>query len=270
METIYYLFFLMIGIVIAIGVGIELSNAIDEFIIYVLFWMLYIITIITFINIVLVGNYYLNMKNKTGPVGPQGPSGDRGDKGETGLCDVGCRDSICENDLNDMVLNLLKDKNKGVIVKMNNIYIKSKIRQMCTSNEFRQLTPYNGQINLINYLKNIWNIWVDLIYASGGLKYFENIGAESDFEWLTTNPFDELKQYDVFYWGMGKQYRPQVIDKCYTSSNGNTPDDNSSSYILRMSTSNYYEFLGNDKDTGAIDNVSFWRANQFTYKGNVY
>ena len=47
------IFFGIIGIIIAIGVGLEISKGIDEFIIYVLFWIFYIITIITFINIVL-------------------------------------------------------------------------------------------------------------------------------------------------------------------------------------------------------------------------
>ena len=57
MQSIYVLFLGAIGIIIAIGVGLQLSNDIDEFIIYLLFWMLYIISIITFINIILVANY---------------------------------------------------------------------------------------------------------------------------------------------------------------------------------------------------------------------
>jgi len=270
METIYILFFTAIGIVLAIGVGLEISKAIDDFIIYLLFWMLYIITIITFINIVLVSNYYLNMKNKQGMPGPQGPQGAIGDKGDVGKCDPKCRDSICENSLNEMILNELKAKTNGVAVKMNNVYIKSKIKQMCSSDEFKQLAPYNGPLNLINYIKTIWKIWFDLIYESGGMKYFENIGAETEFEWLKNNPFDELKKYDVFYWGMGKQYRPQIIDKCYMSKNGNTPDTNASSYVLRMSTTDLYTSLGNDDNTETNDEVSFWRAQQFTYKNNVF
>jgi len=270
MEFIYVLFFGALGIVIAIGVGLEISKGIDEFMIYMLFWMLYIITIITFINIVLVGNYYLNMKNKQGPPGKQGPIGDIGDKGDAGLCDPKCRDSIAENSLNELILNELKARSNGVAVKMNNVYIKSKIRQMCASDEFKQLAPYNGPLNLINYLKTVWKIWFDLIYESGGMKYFENIGAETEFEWLSNNPFDEIKKYDVFYWGMGKQYRPQIIDKCYESKNGNTPDTNASQYMIRMSTTDLYTYIGNDDGTDTNEEVSFWRAQQFTYKSNVY
>ena len=270
MESIYKLFFAAFFIVIAVGVGLEISKTIDEFVIYVLFWMLYIITLITFINIGLVGNYYITMKDKTGQPGLQGKQGDRGDKGDVGKCDPKCRDSICETNLTNFVINELKSKNKGVAVKMNNIYIKSKIKQMCASNEFKQLAHHNGPQNLINYLQTVWKIWFDLIYNSGGIKYFETIGAESEFEWLANNPFDELKKYDVFYWGMGKQYRPQIIDKCYASKNGDTPDPNLSNSFLRTSTTNLYDFLGNDDNTGANTDVSFWRAQQFTYQNNIY
>ena len=122
MESIYKLFFAAFLIVIAVGVGLEISKTIDEFVIYVLFWMLYIITLITFINIGLVGNYYITMKDKTGQPGLQGKQGDRGDKGDVGKCDPKCRDSICETNLTNFVIDELKSKNKGVAVKMNNIY----------------------------------------------------------------------------------------------------------------------------------------------------
>lgn len=269
MLTIYTVFMLTIAAVIGIGLGLELSSGIEEFVIYVLFWMLYIITIVTFINIFLVVNYYLNMKKKTGPVGIEGPQGDRGEKGEVGLCDPKCRDIICETQINDLILDELKKKITTGNVKINNAYIKSKVRIMCGSDEFKQLAPVNGPQNLINYIKNIWIIWADLLYNSGGIKYFETVGAESEFEWLASNPFDELKKYDVFYWGMGKQYRPEVSEKCYTSKDGTNPDGGVN-YILRTSTSNYYELLGNDEGSGSYNDVSFWRAKQFTYQGNVF
>ena len=268
MEIIYVYIFAVIGIIIAIGVGLEISKDINEFIIYMLFWMLYIITIMTFISIVLVANYYFAMRNKTGPPGIAGREGDRGEKGEAGLCDITCRDSICENKINKMITDKLKEKNPTKIIKMNNVYVKSKIRLMCASDDFKNTMGYNGPKNLINYLEEIWKIWFELLYEAGGNKFFETIGAESDYEWLSTNPFDELKKYDVFYWGMGKQYRPEIIEKCYNSVDGVNPDD--SNYVLRISTTNYYDFLGDDSGSRAYNNVSFWRAKQFTYKENVF
>jgi hypothetical protein len=268
MQSIYILFMAVIGIIMAIGVGMQLSNEIDDFIIYVLFWMLYIITIITFVNIVLVGNYYLTMRYKTGPPGPQGKSGKQGHKGDSGLCDEGCRDKVCENSINEMMLKHLTNRNDGIPIKINNVYIKSKIRLICSSDEFQKLAPYNGPYNLINYLKTIWEIWFNLLYEAGGSTYFENVGAETDFDWMGDNPFDELKKYDIFYWGMGKQYRPQIQDKCYSGSQLNSSSN--TKYIVKASMSNYYESLGNDSGSGAYNEVSFWRAHQFSYKGNAY
>ena len=273
MDTIYIIFFGIIGIILAIGVGLQLSNEIDEFVIYVLFWMLYIITIITFINIILVINYYISMKNKAGPPGKDGLVGDQGDKGPTGLCDPTCRDAICENEINKMIIDELKTKNIGVSVRMNNTYIKSKVHQMCKSDEFKQLAPYNGTQNLINYLKTIWKIWVDSMYDAGGSKYFENIGAETDFDWIAENPFNDIKKYDVFYWGMGKQYRPQISNKCQASSDGNTIDLNAldlNKPPFLASRTTLYDKIGDDSSSRADNDVSFWRARPFTWNFKVY
>jgi hypothetical protein len=270
MDTIYIFLIFAIGIILAIGVGLEISKGIDEFVIYVLFWFLYVITIITFINIVLVGNYYIKMRNKQGPPGLPGKEGEQGNKGEAGKCDSGCRDSICENALNELLIDELKQKNKGVRININNIYIKSKIKQMCSSDEFKQLAPYNGPINLINYLKDIWKIWISLLYDAGGILYFETIGAEDQFDWLSNNPFDEMKKYDIFYWGMGKQYRPQISEKCYNSSNGDAPNSNSSGIIIQVAKTDLYDFITNDDNSQAFTKASFWRPKQFTYKTAIF
>ena len=108
MELIYVIFIAIIGIIIAIGVGLEISKNIDEFTVSMLFWILYIITIVTFINIILVWNYYQNMKDKKGTIGEQGEIGERGEKGDAGLGDPKCRDNICENALNELNQNPTK------------------------------------------------------------------------------------------------------------------------------------------------------------------
>lgn len=270
MDTIYYFLIGAIGIILAIGVGLEVSKNIEDFIIYVLFWLLYIITIITFINIILVILYYINLRNKKGLPGKSGKQGDIGDKGDAGKCDPTCRDSICENALNELLLDELKQRNQGVDVKINNVYLKSKIRQMCASTEFKQLAPYNGPINLINYLKDIWRIWISLLYNSGGILYFETIGAEDQFQWLSNNPFDELKKYDVFYWGMGKQYKPEIVNKCYTSKDGVNPDPGSTGSILQVSTTDLYDGISTDDNSQAFNRASFWRPKQFTYRSAVF
>ena len=270
MQTIYIFLIFVIGIIVALGVGLEVSKDIDEFILYVLFWFLYIITIITFINIVLVGKYYLSLRNKTGMPGIKGVQGEQGDRGDPGKCDTGCRDNICENALTQTLKQTLKDKNNGIEVAINNIYIKSKIKQLCGSDEFKQLSPYNGPINLINYLKDIVKLWCGLLYDAGGALYFETLGAEDQFDWLSKNPFDEMKRYDVFYWGMGKQYRPQISNKCYNSNDGNNPIEGSSGSIIQVSKTNMYDAITNTNNSGAYNQASFWRPKKFTYKSAVF
>jgi hypothetical protein len=270
MESIYILLIFVVGIIIAIGIGIQISQGIEDFLLKFLFWLLYLISIITFINIILVINYYISLKDKRGLQGPQGEIGERGEKGEVGKCDVGCRDSICTKQLTDLLDNELKNLNSGVSIKINNVYIKSKITQICQSPEFRQLAPYNGPQNLLNYIKNIWKIWIKLLYDAGGVIYFETIGAEDNFNWMAENPFNEIKKYDIFYWGMGKQYRPQIIEKCYETIDGNTPINNGNGSMISVSKTDLYDAITNDTNSGAFSKVSFWRAKQFTYKGAVF
>ena len=270
METLYIFLIFAIGIIIAIGVGLEISKGIDEFILYVLFWFLYIITIITFINIVLVGKYYISLRNKTGMPGVKGVQGEQGDRGDPGKCDTGCRDNICEKTLTDTLKKILKEKNNGIDVSINNIYIKSKIKQLCSSDEFKQLAPYNGPVNLINYLKDIVKLWVGLLYDAGGALFFETLGAEDQFDWLSKNPFDEMKKYDVFYWGMGKAYRPQISNKCYISNDGNNPVEGASGSIIQVAKTNMYDAITNDANSRAYNNASFWRPKKFTYKSAVF
>lgn len=280
MENIYILLLFGIGIIVAIGVGLEISKNIEENIIYVLFWFMYIITIITFINIILVSNYYLTMKNKTGPPGQQGNQGDRGDKGDAGKCDADCRDQYCYKRLldadNGIIPRKLRELNGGESVALNNAYIKSKVHQICASDEFKQLAPYNGAGNLVAYLEEIWKMWIETIYNSGGALYFKTIGSEEDFDWQAENPFDEIKKYDVFYWGMGRQYRPKIIDRCIASSDGKTPspDYNDTKHemprSLIVASTNIYDFIQDNQRTFTSQDVGFWRAKQYTYKGQVY
>jgi hypothetical protein len=283
MDTIYLFIIFAIGLIIAIGIGMEISKGIEDTIITLLFWFLYIITIITFINIIMVGNYYLTMRNKTGPPGRQGVHGEQGDKGDAGKCDADCRDQYCINYLigkDGVINNKLKNLNQGVNVDLNNIYIKSKAAQMCSSDEFKQLSPYNGPNNLVRYIGSIWEIWIELIYNSGGKLYFETIGAEDQFDWIKStitgtndtyvNPFDELRKYDVFYWGMGMQYRPKLVERCYGSNDGNTPIPGGGGYILQIAKTDLYDKITDDAGSRAVNDVSIWRAKQFTYQGAVF
>ena len=100
------------------------------------------------------------MKDKRGPRGPRGKRGDPGISGELGQCDVGCKDNICSNQIMESILQRLHDKsNKSKPISINNVYIKQKVKQMCSSNEFKQIAPYKGPQKLIAYLVKVWQEW---------------------------------------------------------------------------------------------------------------
>ena len=84
-------------------------------------------------------------------------------------------------------------------VDVTNLYIREKIKSMVESNEFKEMVSTKGPMKLIEYVKDIWLIWTDLIYESSNLNYFTSVGAENDFEWVKLNPFNEIKKYDIFY-----------------------------------------------------------------------
>jgi hypothetical protein len=269
MNVIYVIGIAVIGLIMAIGVGIELSKNIDSTVINLLFWMLYITTIITSVNIIIAAVFYLNMRYKTGPPGIEGPRGDRGTGGSSGICTANCRDDICYKSVIDSIQQTLNQKINNKTIPLNNTYILGKVKQMCSSDEYKQLAPYNGNTSLTNYLINTWKTWVDLLYNAGGNIYFETIGAETEWEWLADNPFDEIKKYDVFYWGLGPEYRPQLINQCFDADTYGNPLG-AQKFILKTTTTDIYDKITNDDGVGAYTMASFWRPRQFTYKSVNY
>jgi hypothetical protein len=69
---------------------------------------------------------------------------------------------------------------------------------------------------------------------------------------------------------MGNQYRPKIVERCYPSQDGDTPIPGSSGFILRVSNTDLYDKLTDNSGSRAYNDVSFWRAKQFTNKGTVF
>ena len=73
-------------------------------------------------------------------------------------------------------------------------------------------------IDIINYVKSIWKVWFDLIYNANG-EWFLDEYADEDYSWADTNPFDEIKKYDIYYWGITRSFRPLKAEICRSTSN---------------------------------------------------
>lgn len=212
-----YVFFLALAVIISVVSGVFLSKGIKDNITYLLFWLMYMTTLILIVAVILNFAFYKELLGKRGQVGPRGESGDPGEKGETGLCELGCRNKICTTQIMKDIQKYVTDL-AGHPVEIKNMYIKEKVKQMCNSEEFKLLAPNRGPTALINYMSSLWKKWVKLIYDAGGEQYFKTIGAENEFEWLKDNPFNEIKKYDAFYWGLAKHYRPVIKNRCVHAS----------------------------------------------------
>jgi hypothetical protein len=206
----------VVSIIILIFVGVEFSKSIGNYSELIIFWFLYSITIFTIINIIVSGYFYFVLKDKKGPSGERGETGEPGGEGEAGLCDIGCRNKICTDKIMTAIVDQINDEagNPDPPIKLNNVYIKQRVKQICNSSEYNEYSPFRGPNDLIKYLANTWRKWVSVIYKAGGRQYFESIGAENEWKWVKENPFNEIKKYDVFYWGMAKGYKPKIHEKC--------------------------------------------------------
>lgn len=214
-------------VLILLSTGYYLSYKIIEPLEKFFFWILYLLSILTLLSIVLVIFGYLRMRTKSGPRGPKGVKGPQGEIGETGYCDVSCRNNTCQTILYEHIISVLNalDKDNGglgdlkVETDLRNPYIKEKIKSMCLSDEYQKTVPFKGVETLNNYIKSIWTEITTLLYNNGGLNYFRTIGAEYDWDWMDNNPWDEFKKYDIYYWGMGKEYLPRIKEESITNNN---------------------------------------------------
>jgi hypothetical protein len=220
MQLVLVSIIITLVLIISIFIGYYLSYKIIDTTEYVLFWFMYILSLLTLFNIVGAGYYYASLKNKVGPRGPRGPQGDAGEVGASGQCSVSCRNNSCQLGIQQKIIDTINTLERSygdpgdltVETDLRNPYIKEKIKAICNSEEYQQMAPIKGVEALIQYLESIWVDITTRLYKSGGVNYFRTIGAEYDWDWLDENPWDEFKKYDVYYWGMGKEYRPRIIE----------------------------------------------------------
>ena len=101
--------------------------------------------------------------------------------------------------------------NSNERLELKNMYLKETIKRVVYSNQFKELEEYRGRNKLTEYISYVFLIWVDNIYNNSSIKYFTTIGAEDDFKFYNKNPFDEIKKYDLFYWGISSKAKIRKI-----------------------------------------------------------
>ena len=222
-------------------------------------------------NIMMTLSFYGNLRNKMGPPGTRGYVGSKGETGNPGLCDSSCRNKICYQKILDHVEQKVNELagNPSSAIKIKNVFLIEKMKQMCHSRDYQRVEPLRGgAINLINYMKKIWSEWTTLLYDEGGRRYFETVGAENDWEWKNNNPFDELKKYDLYYWGLPKEFKQRQVEICSNPhKNPNMPQ--AEQPILKIIPTNNYD-LEMHTFNSAMSEMSVWKPMKSTLDGEIY
>lgn len=272
-----YIILTIILLMIYIYIGLNLSKNIEGDTTNVLFWALYIIVFMVIINILMVSNFWATIQNKTGPPGPRGLMGDKGKTGEKGSCDEDCRNIECSITLipiiEEELRKLEKPKNPDITKLskgfLKNTFILNKIKQMCHSKQYTLLSETKGPKNLNNYLSQIWREWTQIIYESGGIDFFMDTEAEIDYLWKGENPFKELEKYDVFYWGLTRDFKPLDIEVCYDPLKTNHVPGGVKGEI-KVLTTNIYNHVYSDWGTGADWDLTIWKPRIAIYNNEMY
>jgi hypothetical protein len=170
---------------------------------------------------------------------------------------------------------------------INNTSLLYTANRICHSKEYKTISPLkngfvgveydknlSGPDNLINYIVNIWKEWLRLLFNAGGLEFLEDEYGDQDFEWITgrKNPFEEIEKYDIFFWGMTKDFKRLLRGICSDPNKNNlhpTPDRPR----LRVLETNNYDKIwdsGGSRFVGSVKNLLMIRPKEINYKNEKY
>jgi len=271
------------GFIIALFIGLKLSETITHPIMFLLFWILYLITILSILNVISSGIFFMVLRYKKGPPGISGEMGPVGEKGDPARCEETCKEDLCQKIILDKLTyefnNLInkhdrKESTRPLII--NNSFVKETIKRMCHSPQFKEVSRIKDSSQILEYLGQIWIIWINLLFDADSSSdksrfktWLETHGADNEWEAISinkTNPFDEIKKYDVYYWGLPNEFKPVKVANClskekeYKGSNAKIPSIES----------NIYEWIYNDRGTGAKQDLEIWRAKPIKYQNRTY
>lgn len=170
--------------------------------------------------------------------------------------------------------------NNSKRLELKNIYWKETLKRIVYSNQFKELEEYRGRDKLTEYMTYIFLVWIDLIYKQTDVKYFQTIGAEEDFKFNKINPFNEIKKYDLFYWGMSdkakirkisvkplytkktefKDSKEGFIDSIKKTTKDLNPNNNVKE--IKMIESNNFVFSYNNRGTKINDDIYCYKLKQ--------
>ena len=106
----FYILSLLFVIMIFVYVGLNMSDSINNDVLYALFWVIYTLVFFTFMNVFMLGYFWSVVRKKTGPIGIRGPKGNIGDRGIKGKCTGDASHSIAIHQIIEH-LNIIHRRN---------------------------------------------------------------------------------------------------------------------------------------------------------------
>jgi hypothetical protein len=237
-------------------------------------------------NVFLLGYFWSTIRQKQGPSGIRGNSGERGDRGIEGSCGVSATQSEAIRQVNTLLDSLYKEKTGKNILNQElqtfpNNYLSNKISTIAGSRNYQVMYLEASALGktpqeVINYVKGIWKEWFELIYTANSAWFTDEL-ADEDYTWTGNNPFDEIKKYDMYYWGLSRSFRPLKAELCRTTANyrnskfpyKESVTDKTSSR-LKVIMTNDYQRLAGDEDTHGRPDVSWFRGKPVTIGLDTY
>lgn len=251
---------IIIYIIICLYIGLYIAKDIKNETIKILFWIIYVIICCSLSNMGIAFGLWGELYYKKGRIGPRGPSGDIGDRGNAGNCADKCQTAECSRALETAINEELGKLSKSNL-KNKNLFLKTKIAQICKSKEYNLVVEMKGANDFINYLKSIFIEWTRLLWTYGGPQFFQNETANANYPWRDNfNPITEMEKYDVYHIGMIREFKPATVEICNDPTKSNYMPERDKS-PLSFITSNYYKHLYNIGNSGNV--ISFWRSIEF-------
>ena len=284
--NVFWIFIAIVAFCLYVLFGLHMTDGMTSLTQIIMTWVIYTLLWFTLLNVFSLGYFWSVIRTKTGPYGLRGPEGETGIEGSRGECGINASEAYCMKSMNDYINNLYKTQTNQDILnedtqKFPCVYLNEKIKKMAGSRQYQVIVANlsnenKGIDNVVNYLKSIWKEWFDLLYNATnepGAWFIDEFGDEN-YEWTGNNPFDEIKKYDIYYWGITRDFRPLKAEICRSSStynNSKFPQNNlPQEPRLKIIQSNDYKYVANDRKTGARTDASWYRAKQTSINNETY
>lgn len=238
---------------------------IENYNLRVSFLLIYIVSFVTLFGFSLSHYYYKNAKKKIAPIGEKGLRGNRGKLGKHKKClPIECQKNICSKRMVSFISTVYRNYLKAsgnsthANAQINNTFILNKIKLLCKSTQLSSMIRNKGADKSYLYIQDTWKKWIHIILKyEKGIEFLENEYLnDNDFDNLITvsdkvyadfnnikepgtpskgleSPFDEIKKFDMWYWGSPLKAMPKIVYKCDVN-NTNT---------LKQLESNRYQIM---------------------------